>query len=71
MRLRTIDQTAAWLRKCDPDTQLTKTALRRMVSTGQLPSVQVGTKYLLDLDRLEADLFPEAERLEAEENSKY
>ena len=64
MRLRTIDETTAWLREADPGTQLTKTALRRMASTGQIPSVRIGTKYLLDLDRLEADLFAPAERLE-------
>ena len=51
-RMRTIDQVADWLRKTDPDTALTKTALRRLVTTGQLPSVRIGQKYLLDLDTL-------------------
>ena len=63
MRLRTIDETAAMLRAQDPKSALTKTALRRMVVTGQLPSVTVGAKYLIDVDRLEHDLFAGAERL--------
>ena len=63
-RMRTIDQVADWLRKTDPDTALTKTALRRLVTTGQLPSVRIGQKYLLDLDTLTEYLkgtLPEAE----------
>ena len=51
-RMRTIDQTAEWLRETDPETALTKTALRRLVTTGQLPTVRIGQKYLIDLDML-------------------
>ena len=63
-RMRTIDQVADWLRKTDPDTALIKIALRRLVTTGQLPSVRIGQKYLLDLDTLTEYLkgtLPEAE----------
>lgn len=52
-RIRTIDQASAWLKEADPGTALTKTALRRLVTTGQLPSVRVGSKYLVDLGTLE------------------
>lgn len=55
-RMRTIDQAADWLREVDPDTAITKTALRRLVTTGQLPCVRIGQKYLLDLDMLSAFL---------------
>ena len=55
-RMRTIEQAALWLRQADPDTAFTKTALRRLVVTGQLPSVRVGQKYLIDLDALEGFL---------------
>ena len=51
-RMRTIDQAVAWLRENDPDCAFTKTALRRLVVTGQFPSVRVGVKYLIDLDGL-------------------
>ena len=53
MRMRTIDQAAAWLQENDPETALTKSALRRLVVTGQLPSVRVGQKYLISLETLE------------------
>lgn len=52
-RMRTIDQAAAWLLESDPETALTKTALRRLVVTGMLPSVRVGQKYLISLESLE------------------
>lgn len=55
-RMRTIDQAAAWLQENDPGTALTKTALRRLVVTGQLPCVRVGQKYLLSLETLEGYL---------------
>lgn len=52
-RMRTIDQAAAWLLENDPETAFTKTALRRLVVTGKLPSVKVGQKYLINLDTME------------------
>lgn len=51
--MRTIDAAAAEIRAADPHTALTKTALRRLVVSGALPSVRVGTKYLLDLEILD------------------
>ncbi len=61
MRMRTIDEAAAWLREMDLATVLTASALRRMVVSGRLPHVRVGKKYLLDLDRFETYLFTQAE----------
>lgn len=55
-RMRTIEQAAAWVLETDPCTALTKTGLRRLVISGELPSVKVGKKYLLDLDVLESYL---------------
>lgn len=55
-RMRTIDQAAAWLQEADPETAITKTALRRLVTTGQLPHVRVGQKYLISLEVLEGYL---------------
>ncbi len=55
-RMRTIEQAAAWLQENDPRTAFTRTALRRLVTTGQLPSVRVGQKYLVNLDVLEGYL---------------
>ena len=53
MKMRTIEQCAAYLKSMDPETALTKTAIRRMVVTGQIPSVRVGNKYLLEMETLE------------------
>ena len=47
-QMRTIDEAAAFMRRTDPHTAVTKTALRRLVTSGQIPSVRVGTKYLID-----------------------
>lgn len=54
--MRTIEQAAAEIRAADPQTALTKTALRRLVVSGAVPSVKVGNKYLLDLNGLDAYL---------------
>lgn len=63
MRLRTIEEAARAIREIDPGTALTRTALRRWVISGELPSTRAGRKYLVDLDRLEQYLFsPTAEK---------
>ena len=55
-RMRTIREAAQLVRAADPDTALTETAIRRLLTTSALPSVRVGVKYLLDIDTLEAFL---------------
>lgn len=57
MRMRTIDQAHADLLEADPNCALTKTALRRMVVSGRVPSCRMGIKYLIDLDKLPEYLF--------------
>lgn len=52
-RMRGIDQAFDFLIGSDPECALTRTALRRLVVSGQIPSVRVGKKYLIDLDQLE------------------
>lgn len=51
--MRTIDAAAAEIRAADPHTALTKTALRRLVVSGAVPSVRIGQKYLVDLEILD------------------
>lgn len=53
-RMRTIDQAFAYIRENDPETCLTKYALRQAVVTGRLPSVKCGKKYLVSLQTVEA-----------------
>ena len=50
---RTIDKAFDSIKARDPDTCLTRGALRRLVRSGKVPSVRIGTKYLLDVERLE------------------
>jgi len=50
MQMRTIDQAAAHYKAADPSTALSRTALRRLVTTGAIPSVRIGTKYLVALE---------------------
>lgn len=51
-RMRTINQAAALLKEEDPSTAVTKTAIRRLVVTGVVPSVKVGSKYILSVEAL-------------------
>ena len=54
--MRGIKQALAEVRAADPCTALTERALRRMVLAGEIPSVRIGTKYLINLDILFAYL---------------
>jgi len=53
MKMRTIEQVASDIRERDSGTALTKTALRRLVVTGAIPSVKIGIKYLVDEEKVE------------------
>lgn len=59
-RMRTIDQAIDELRRDDPCCALTKNALRQMIISKRIPSVNVGSgqgsKYLINMDTLEAFL---------------
>lgn len=59
MRMRTINEAHAELLTSDPGCCLTKTALRRLVVSGSVPSTRVGAKYLVSMEALEEYLsFP-------------
>lgn len=49
-RMRTINEAIAAIRESDPQTAFTPTALRRMIKRGEIPSISVGNKYLVNLD---------------------
>lgn len=51
-RMRTISKAYEEVKIADPNTSLTLRALRRMVNSGEIPCVMVGTKRLIDLDLL-------------------
>ena len=56
MRLRTVPEAFRELKKEDPSTAFTMTALRRLVKTGKIPVVLIGNKRLVDLDTLPEEL---------------
>lgn len=51
-RMRTIPKAYDELKRLDPDTDFTLRALRRMVNTGELPTVKINSKKLVNLDLL-------------------
>lgn len=52
-RMRLIKEAIAELKAKDPDTAITAYALRRMVKSGQVPSINAGNRYLVNMDVLE------------------
>ena len=55
-RLRTLPQAIAEIKSIDPETALTLRALRRMVDTGEIPTVSIASKKLINMDLLFAHL---------------
>lgn len=62
---RTIKEAALWFKSHDPGTALTETAIRRLVRSGEVPSVRVGRKYLVNLEALESYLTGTVDRRSA------
>lgn len=53
IRVRTISEAILELRAADPGTKITQTAIRRLVKNGDIPSVKIGAKYLINMEVLE------------------
>ncbi len=51
-RMRTVKEAIAELKKNDPHTAMTEHALRVLIKTGEIPIVQCGRRFLLNLDTL-------------------
>ena len=51
-RMRTIPKAYQEIKALDPDTDFTLRALRRMVSNGEIPVIQIASKRLINLDLL-------------------
>lgn len=65
-RMRSIEEGFKEIKANDPGTALTKTALRRLVTTGEIPSLRIGAKYLFDLDAVERYLRGELQQIPQE-----
>lgn len=51
-RMRTLPKAYAEIKQIDPDTAITMRALRRMVKNGEIPTVNINSKKLINLDLL-------------------
>lgn len=51
-RMRTLDRAYDLIKETDPDTCLTRHALRALSVSGRVPAVMVGTKRLINVDAL-------------------
>ena len=55
-RIRTIQGAYEEIKAADPNTGITLSAIRRAVSTGEIPSRRIGSrggyKYMVDLDNV-------------------
>lgn len=49
-RVRTIGETAKFIREQDPETAITEYCLRQWCIDGTIPYAKAGTKYLVNLD---------------------
>lgn len=56
-RMRGIKQAITELKQTDPNTALTEKGLRRLVLSKEVPSVRIGTKYLINMDLLSDYLY--------------
>ena len=52
-KYRTIQRAYECIKALDEDTAITYHALRQLVVSGQMPSMRVGKKYLIDLDAID------------------
>ncbi|MBQ3323095.1 MAG: DNA-binding protein [Firmicutes bacterium] len=52
IKMRTMETAYQAIKEMDPDTAITRWAIRQAVSGGYIPSRRVGNKYLFNLDTL-------------------
>ena len=51
-RLRLLDEAVAEIRALDPDTSISRNFVRKLAISGQVATVQVGRKRLINLESL-------------------
>ena len=52
LRMRTIPKAFEEIKKIDPDTCFSMRSLRKLVNSGEIPTVKISNKILLNLDLL-------------------
>lgn len=51
-KIRTLKDAHAYIKEIDPNSAVTAFAIRTMVVSGEVPSMRIGKKYLIDVDLL-------------------
>lgn len=52
-RMRMMKEAFEEIKQIDPNTALSQHALRKMIISGDIPSIRIGSRYLINLDDLE------------------
>ena len=52
-RIRTVNTAFEEIKAKDPNSAITKTAIRRLLSNGTIPSINIGNKVIFNMDDLE------------------
>ena len=52
-RIRTVNTAFEEIKAKDPSSAITKTAIRRLLSNGTIPSINIGNKVIFNMDDLE------------------
>lgn len=68
-RLRLLDEAYKELKELDPNTNISKNFVRKLAISGEIATVQVGRKRLINLDSLFIYLNGSNDKTEVEENS--
>jgi len=70
-RMRTIKQTAEYIKDKDPETAATEWWIRLLAKSGKIKHHKAGSKYLIDIDALEEYLSnPPEQEVDAPELGK-
>jgi hypothetical protein len=52
IKIRSIKETAGYIKSLDSESCVTENAVRFLVATGRVPSVMIGKKHLIDADQV-------------------
>ena len=66
-RIRTISETAIYIKTMDPDTTIGEWYIRKIIKSGKLKCHRAGNRFLVDLDRLEEYLANPPEEIPIDE----
>lgn len=69
LRMRTMAEAYEEIKKDDPNTAITKSYIRRLIVSGQVPSQRAGKKYLVNMEDLETFLCNPTKKNQSKQNN--